>query len=323
MKNDIVAVVVILCLCLTGLLMEWRGNISVRAWTNLGKASAESLPSGGSESTTLREISWLELDSEGRLLSGTIVPSPTETREGVLHVSNPVSEATTVHIFTLEHPGITQKHFAVVGEVRYEGVEGQGYLETWFHFPTQGKYFSRTLGTDGPFRSLKGSSGWREFSLPFSVTEGNEFPDAFDFNVFLPGKGEVFIKSVHLVEYSDRRFPPGTGPEWWNRKSAGLVGAVIGILGGLFGVVCGLSGALAYTGKGKRLVMGLLGTFAVVSAGEALLGVAAWYRSQPYHVYYPLILSGAIGLVVALSLVPVFRRAYHQAEFRRMHSIDG
>ena len=53
-------------------------------------------------------------------------------------------------VLTILQPKITTDFYAVTGEVRYDNVEGDGFLEMWNHFGETAAYFSRTLGITGP-----------------------------------------------------------------------------------------------------------------------------------------------------------------------------
>src|SRR5689334_24000800 len=51
---------------------------------------------------------------------------------------------TSLHLVTIDHPQIAGPRYVVSGEVRYQDVEGQGYLEMWTVFPDGQRFFSRT-----------------------------------------------------------------------------------------------------------------------------------------------------------------------------------
>jgi hypothetical protein len=63
---------------------------------------------------------------------------------------------------------------------------------------------------------------------------------------------------------------------------------------------------------------------ALIAAGAGLLvaGAVALALSQPYAVYYPLLLGGIIILAVFGSGFRRVRRAYEEAELRRMRAMD-
>src|SRR2546422_232090 len=80
------------------------------------------------------------------------------------------SGPTSLHLVTIDHPPIAGPRYVVSGEVRYQGVEGQGYLEMWTVFPDGERFFSRTLAAQGPLAALHGESTWRRFELPFDLS---------------------------------------------------------------------------------------------------------------------------------------------------------
>jgi hypothetical protein len=67
------------------------------------------------------------------------------------------------------------------------------------HVPDDNAYFSKTLSALGPMGVIKGTSGWRKFSLPFNSKEGY-YPKELTVSVVLPGKGTVELKDLKLVQ---------------------------------------------------------------------------------------------------------------------------
>jgi hypothetical protein len=106
---------------------------------------------------------------------------------------------------------------------------------------------------------------------------------------------------------------------WWSARQAGLVG---GIAGTAFGCVGGLIGVLSGLGRARRLVLGLAKGMIVFGLGCLALMVAALLQAQPFWVYYPLGLMGAISVVVCGFLLPTIRRRYEQLELRKMQAMD-
>src|SRR5207245_437754 len=104
-------------------------------------------------------------------------------------------------------------------------VEGSGYLEMWSRFP-QGRFFSRTLEASGPLGSLRGSSDWRPFVLPFFNGPGGAPPQELTVGVVLPGRGTVAVGPLRLVQFADDENPLAAGGAWWGGRAGGLVGAV-------------------------------------------------------------------------------------------------
>jgi hypothetical protein len=109
--------------------------------------------------------------------------------------------------------------------------------------------------------------------------------------------------------------------EWWTGSTAGWIGGLggggVGLLGALLG---GIGGPLAQKGRARPLVVGgFVGAIALcaLSLGAGLVALAL---GQPYHVWYPLVLPGAIGTLVFGMLLPQLLRAYARAEQRRVEA---
>ena len=106
---------------------------------------------------------------------------------------------------------------------------------------------------------------------------------------------------------------------WWSTQQTVWIGALggsaLGIMGGLIGT---LAGIFAPRGKGRALILGLMGVVFIVCVGILILGVVALILVQPYAVWYPCLLIGFIGTVVVGSLIPVVHMAYRQAEQRQL-----
>lgn len=108
---------------------------------------------------------------------------------------------------------------------------------------------------------------------------------------------------------------------WWAQDVGTWIGAFggagLGVIGGTLGAV---GGALAPKGKARGAVLGTHTALLIVSAATLLTGIAALLMSQPYHVWYPLLLIGGIGTFVLGPLLPVVRNRYREAEQRRLEA---
>ena len=106
---------------------------------------------------------------------------------------------------------------------------------------------------------------------------------------------------------------------WWTDQAAGWIGGglggLIGLLGAGFGVAAGL---LAPRGKGRPIVKALGVAMLALGGASLITGVVALFAAQPYHVYYPLLLIGFIGVLVAGINLPIVLVRYRQAEARRL-----
>jgi hypothetical protein len=207
--------------------------------------------------------------------------------------------------------GIATPEYAFEGQVRYEGVEGNGYLEMWSDFPDGGRYFTRTLASSGPEGVIAGDSGWRSFQLPFS-TNGGPAPDRLDLNVVLPGSGTVYLGPLRLVALGD--------VAWWSDRTAGVIGGGAGSLAGLLGAAIGV---LASRRRARGAVLATMKVLAGCGGVLVVTGVVAAIRDQPYAVVFPLLLLGIILATVFGGGYRATRRGYEEAELRKMHAMDG
>jgi hypothetical protein len=107
---------------------------------------------------------------------------------------------------------------------------------------------------------------------------------------------------------------------WWGVQQGAWIGTIggmaIGLLGGVIGTLCSL-------GKGGRLVMGLTRGLFVLGLICLAAGVIALARSQPYAVYYPLLLVGVVTAGVTGFLQSTVRRRFAEIEMRKMDSMDA
>jgi hypothetical protein len=224
------------------------------------------------------------------------------------------SALTTATVLTVERPQIKAPRYRLTGQVRYDNVEGTGYLEMWTHFPDGGQYFSRTLGTAGPMMNLQGSSGWRAFALPFDATGAKAAPSRLVVNVVLSGKGTVYLGPLELGE--DTGADVSSAPD---KQGSDLVAAMTGTLIGSVGALIGVLTAL---GRARRVVFISAATLILVGIVAFTVGIVAFARAQPNSVFFPLLLTGFLAAVIPLGLMPTIRRRYEELELRAMRAQD-
>ena len=262
----------------------------------------------------VQDLPWTRAP-EGATL---VAPCPGRAAGACVRVERLAGGALT--LARLERPALRTSVWALTGEVRYEDVQGQGYLEMWNLFPGGGRYFSRTLAERGPMGALSGSSGWRAFVLPFTSRPDLPAPVALEVNLVLPGRGAVEIGPLRLVQYS-----PGDDPlalatgAWWSDRQAGLLG---GIVGGGLGLLGGLIGWLASRGRGRGFVLAASAAIVALGALAAAAGIVALLRAQPYGVWYPLVLLGVLSLGVMGLGHRRLRARYDEVELRRLRALD-
>lgn len=109
---------------------------------------------------------------------------------------------------------------------------------------------------------------------------------------------------------------------WWSPGAAGAVGGGLGaFVGGIGGGVGGpMAGVWARRGKHRGLVMGFFAAFAGLGYLLLLGGLTALIMGQPYHVWYCLLLPGAIAAPLFSILLPRVRTAYQEAERNKLEA---
>ncbi len=268
---------------------------------------------------TLREFSWEKLAAAGELQAGRVIQPDEASAPAELLIENASGEAQTIHLLTIEDPAITRATYALRGHIRYQDVEGAAYLEMLSHFP-EGPCFSRALAPDGPLGQISGSSARRPFVLPFFMKEGDVARlQKIELSLVLPSRATVYLGPLRLAQYAPNEDPLMAPGQWWSGRSAGWIG---GIGGGLIGCLGGLVGFLAGTGRARRFVLLLTKALFVVGLVCLILGVVALFQSQPYAVYYPLLLIGGLLTILIAVRLPGIRKGYEQRELRKMDAKD-
>jgi hypothetical protein len=253
---------------------------------------------------------WDELQRQGRVTAGTVLPPEAGSSFHRLKVESASSAPSRVTVLTIEAPRITGPRYVLSGQVRYEGVEGTGYLEMWSYFPGGGQYFTRTLGDEGPMMKLRGTAGWRAFALPFDASDAPP-PMRLVVNVVLEGRGTVYLSELSL-----RYQALGNQTGWQTSPSIGWPA------GGVAGSVVALIGVLTALGRARRFVIALALSLAVAGTLGCLAGIAAIANGQSPAVSSPLLLVGFLASVLPLALLPTIRRRYEEIEIRAMRAHD-
>lgn len=98
------------------------------------------------------------------------------------------------------------------------------------------------------------------------------------------------------------------------------------IPGTAMGVLCGalapMAASYARRGKYRGLILNTVKGLIVISLLFWLSGGAAYFAGQPYHVWYPLLLTGVVITFPVIFAYRVFRQVYTMAELKKMHVED-
>ena len=242
----------------------------------------------------------------------TTAPASGVVVDGAVRVMS--TSGGTFPLTAIDVPDLGTTGYEVRGQVRYQTVAGTSYLEMWSVFPDGGRYFSRTLATEGPMAALSGTSGWRAFELPFEL-DGASPPKRLEINVVLAGTGTVDVGRLELVAIP----AAATDDGWLSAREVGVVGAIAGSTIGLFGA---LIGVLVGRRRARGFVLPAMAAAAVAGVALIILAGLALLVGQPGSVAYVFFLP---GLILALGCglgLPRVRRAYAEAELRRMRALD-
>jgi hypothetical protein len=220
---------------------------------------------------------------------------------------------TSTELIVCAAPEFSTNEYVVRGQVMYEGVVGDGYLELLNDFGNKRIFFTRTLSQFGRQKNLQGTSDWREFELPFSADLGMK-PIKLTLNLVLPGRGKVTVSQPRFVNIAH------SAGAWWTNQQGGRIG---GIAGCLLGVLGGLIGLSAAWGKSRNVTMGLCSIGMAIGVGSLLIGVVAAVLKQPYHVYYPLLLIGGISVCAIGANLRGIAQRFQADEFRRIQAVDA
>ncbi len=141
-------------------------------------------------------------------------------------------------------------------------------------------------------------------------------PDRLRINVVLPGRGQVWLSELELVQFSEAPHGPRADSTGWSVWFGAIGGSALGVF-------CGILGMLGGTGKAKRFVLGGMKAAMLFGLLTLAVGIASLLQKQPYEMYYPLTLVGALALLVPAAALPGLRKRYEELELRRMRAMDA
>lgn len=272
----------------------------------------------------LMTIDWQEMRDQGHLKGNEIAPDEGE-RTHPLKIVSPLKEAgnglpAMVPILELPAPKISKQVFMLSGWVRYENVQGTGYLEMWSLFPDGSHYFTRTLAGTGPMGLIAGTSEWRPIQIPFQMSPGPNAPrpNKLILNAGFQGPGSIWLSGLKVIE-SDQLVVVSQPGSWWDDRAAAWIGTIggtlLGVLGGLIGF---FSQRKSMPGLTRKLEL------AMASIGGVTLfaGLIALVLRQPYGVYYPLLMLGLIAAICGTMLLKRHQTEQAEIELRQMEAMD-
>ncbi|MDJ0910994.1 MAG: hypothetical protein QNI99_17565 [Woeseiaceae bacterium] len=283
--------------------------MNMHKWMMVGLLFA--LPVSAEELVATLDLTQAAASESVRFADGVlrVDATPGERQQTLLHLSD---------------PGVSMAVYAVKGMIRYD-VEADGYLQLDSNFGDRGTFFTKGLHTQGPLAAISGSSGWRPFALPFFADGGDQSdgvaptPEALTLSVHLPGSGYVELRDVTLYQYADGENPIDLGSSFVGIGMTTLIGAIGGTLVGLWGALVGF---LVPRGRARGFVINSATVLVIAGILVFFGGLYALGTGQPYDVYYPLLLLGAILVFVVGWLRAGLPRRYEAVELQKMQAMD-
>jgi hypothetical protein len=132
---------------------------------------------------------------------------------------------------------------------------------------------------------------WQPFR--FACRKNDDLPEKLELNLNLVISGTVYLRPIKILEITKNS-------NWWTPEQAGKIGGIGGSVIGCFGALLGL---LASKGKARTFVLTTMKIFIALGILLTIAGFAAVVSSQPYAVWYALLLPGVI-LTLVFSLTP-------------------
>lgn len=188
----------------------------------------------------IAKVVWVDVEKASKLPKSATIDKDEEHRSVVKIVRTP-DVPQLIELATIEKFAVTKRAYMLRGKVKFAGVGGEGFLETWSHFPEpkKGAYFSRTMAETGPMGKLRGDSPWKEFVLPFTFDDPSfPMPEKIQFNVYLPQSGTVWLSDLELVEIPPSELASqlsGSSAPWlvsWGMIALALT-AILAIVAGI------------------------------------------------------------------------------------------
>lgn len=266
----------------------------------------------------VRTVSFSEAVESGVLRAGDLADGETLTVKAM-------PDKQFQALIELADPGVGLPVYALKGMVRYENVEGDGFLQLDSHFGAKGTFFTKSLAPAGLLGKLSGSSNWRPFVLPFYTNSGDQadgtspVPEKLSLGLFLPGSGTVSIRGVGLYQYAAGEDPLQSAGQWISNRNATLLGAIGGSLLGVWGAVIGV---FSTRGKARHFVLGSAKILLLIGIASIGIGLAALAAAQPYAVYSPFLLIGILLVALMATLRRTLSMHYERLELKRMQSMD-
>jgi len=254
------------------------------------------------------ENSWTQYKSEGKLVGGRIIPPDGKTPFEQLELTGK-AKGGYIPILSFGKGAIPTPHHNIMGEFRYQGVQGRGYFGMWVRDKQGRVYFQKSIiAPRGDY--FTGDSDWRKYYNPFTMPSVYETgPESVEFSVYLPGPGKVYLSPIYLAlhqrPYLDKflvkREPRASDLHIYSWLIVGLLCVFL------------VSGLAVARGKAKIVVYAVLSLSGLVGIVLLICGTVGLIRSGDWWVSGPILLLGGVQVVVPGILFLISRKYYRKS----------
>jgi hypothetical protein len=236
-----------------------------------------------------------------------------------LKIENTNGESLEISLLTITNSSLLQKANSIEWEMKYDLHQStNSHVRFGMDWRTNEKFHPQVMGGDnitnngGGFSFTDASRNWDKYHLQIMRAPYDNLtrPDELECKLFLRISGIVYLRPIKLL---------GVASNWWSPQQIGLIGGIGGSVIGCFGALLGL---LASKGKARNFVLATMKMFIALGILLTIAGFVAVVSSQPYAVWYALLLPGVILTLVFSLNLPSIQRRYDELEIRRMTSVD-
>jgi hypothetical protein len=273
----------------------------------------------------LRIYDWKDLAQQHQLSSWEIISNKVVQQSqlsgeeiismdgmSVLKIENTNNTLLGVSLLQITNSSVIKKAYWISFDMKVENLDF-GFAD-FNNYQLTCQIPPSALGGDARTNNIRkqipfGTSNWKHYELYVDRTEPEGLPTQLEVKILL-GRGTIYLRPVKLL---------GVVGSWWSPQQIGLIGGIGGSVIGCFGALLGL---LASKGKARTFVLTTMKIFIALGILLTIAGFVAVVSSQPYAVWYALLLPGVILTLVFSLTLPSIQRRYDELEIRRMTSVD-
>jgi hypothetical protein len=265
----------------------------------------------------LRDYDWNDLARQ-QTLPGELISMDGGSVLKIESTNGSANSPQDFLVMKISDPAIIKKAYFLVCTMKYENFDsqisrGDSFIHLLCSVPPaalvgDGRTIAR-LAENGS--GIVGTRDWKPFQFAVVRDALEGLPTKLELHLVLQSRGTIYIRPIRIY---------GVTGSWWSPQQIGLIGGIGGSVIGCFGALLGL---LASKGKARSFVLATMKIFIALGILLTIAGFVAVVSSQPYAVWYALLLPGVILTLVFSLTLPSIQRRYDELEIRRMTSVDA